>query len=575
MYRFGLLICILFGSFSLSSQTNYYVSPTGNNNNNSGTATDQAWQTIQYAMDNASPNSMVNILAGTYNEKVEVNISGTEGNPIIFTNYQNDEVIVDGSGITSLEAIIGIFDQSYVHIDGLKIRNNLQTNAQGIIVEGDCQGIEIKNNEISEIHFSSNPSAPVNETTNSQPLIVYGTDGTSPIRDLVVSGNTVRDSRTGFSEGLAINGNVEGFVVQDNRVYNITNIGIDIIGHEGTSPSNDQARNGFIAANLVYNCKSPYATAAGIYVDGGKDLIIEGNEVYNCQWGIEIGCENLNKTTSNVIVRSNFIYNNDDAGIAMGGYDYPSNSGKVINSKITNNSCYANDKSNSGIGGVTGEINLTYTENCTIENNIFYADNPAGLMLYQDPVNSQNLVLNYNLYFPTTNIEYDFENTNYANFSLYKSGTSQDSQSINVDPLLVNTAEFDLHLSNGSPGINMGNPSYDNVQSGLDIDGETRVIDGRIEVGADEYFLSTNAHIFTEINSLTIFPNPFTDKVFIDGDISDYTIQVLNEAGMVVYDFSGSTNPLEIGLNLGAGLFFLYIKHNTLPVLSIQKIVKM
>ncbi|MFT6810904.1 MAG: hypothetical protein ACJA01_004150 [Saprospiraceae bacterium] len=86
--------------------------------------------------------------------------------------------------------------------------------------------------------------------------------------------------------------------------------------------------------------------------------------------GIEIGCENLGKTTSNVIVRSNIIYNNDDAGIVMGGFNFPTGSGKVIDCHILNNTTYNNDILSTGIGGLTGEVNISYTENCTLQNRV-------------------------------------------------------------------------------------------------------------------------------------------------------------------------------------------------------------
>ena len=361
-------------------QTDYFVSTSGNNMN-TGTSIGQAWKTIQYAMDNAPVNSVVHILAGTYNEKVEVNVSGAAGQSIVFKNYQSDSVTISGTGISSPEAVIGIFDQSYVTIQGLHITDNQQLDAQGILVEGNCQHLQILNNEVSHIHFSSNPNDVATETTNSQPIIVYGTDPNNAISDLVISGNLVRDSRTGYSEGLAINGNVDGFIVEDNIVHNITNIGIDAIGHEGTASSNDQARNGTIRGNHVYNCVSPYATAGGIYIDGAKDITVENNIVHHNQWGIEVGCEHVGQNASGIIVRNNFIYSNEDSGIALGGFDFPSGSGKVMDSEITNNTCFDNDANSGGIGGVTGEVNISYVENCTIQNNVFFTRNGTNLVL--------------------------------------------------------------------------------------------------------------------------------------------------------------------------------------------------
>ena len=478
------IFCLL--APSLFSQTQYFVSTSGSNSN-SGTSIVEAWLTIQHAMDNAIPNSEVNILVGIYNEKVEVNVSGTAGNNITFQNFNSDVVTISGSGIANPDAIIGIFDQSYITIEGLNIANNEQLDAQGIIVEGNCQDIKIINNNISNINFSSDPNAPVDENTNSQPLIVYGNNGSIPISNLNISDNTVHNCRTGFSEGLAVNGNVDGFEVINNTVYDITNIGIDLIGHEGTASSNDQARNGTVKSNTIYNCQSPYATAAGIYVDGGKDIVIENNTIYQNQWGIEIGCENVGKTASGIKVRNNMIYGNDDAALAIGGFDFPSGSGKVVDCLITNNSCYNNDVNAGGVGGVTGELNITYTENCILENNIFYTDNSANLIIYVENVSSINLGLDYNQFFINGNAEFDYQGSTYTSFANYQTGASQDANSIFSNPQFSNISIPDLHLTESSPARDVGNPSFITGAGETDIDGENRVQNNQVDMGADEY----------------------------------------------------------------------------------------
>ncbi|MEE9438800.1 MAG: T9SS type A sorting domain-containing protein [Saprospiraceae bacterium] len=557
-----------------NSQNIFYVSTTGSNSND-GTSLGQPWKTIQYAMDNATANSIVNITTGTYNEKVEVNVSGSVNNTIVFKNYGNDMVTISGAGINNPEAVIGIIDQSYITIQGLYITDNEQLDAQGIVVEGNCQNIEIRNNDISKINFSSNASAPVNSSTNSQPIIVYGTDGNNAITNLVIADNIVHNSRTGFSEGLAINGNVNGFEVTNNIVRDITNIGIDIIGHEGTANTNDQAHNGIIKGNTVYNCKSPYATAGGIYVDGGKDLLIENNRVYQCQWGIEIGCENVGKTTSGIKVRNNFIYGNDDAGIAIGGYDYPSNSGKVVDCEIRNNSCYNNDTNDAGVGGVTGEINITYTENCVLENNIFYATNTADIVLFVEDVNSINLALNYNQFYIVGSAEFEYEGTVYSIFSSYQNGASQDANSIFSNPEFKDISVADHHLTSSSPGLDAGNPAFMADIGETDIDGDNRVINSRVDIGADEYSMTTSAHIITSSLDISIYPNPFADKVIIDGDFDNYQIKILNNAGAIITNYTGTSSPLTIDLSaLGAGLYFILIQNTVHTKASLCKILK-
>ncbi len=78
-----------------------------------------------------------------------------------------------------------------------------------------------------------------------------------------------------MDEALSLNGNIDGFEINGNEIYNNTNIGIVAIGYEGEcpDPNLDQARNGVIINNLVYQNPSAYDAAAGIYIDGGKNIV--------------------------------------------------------------------------------------------------------------------------------------------------------------------------------------------------------------------------------------------------------------------------------------------------------------
>ena len=58
---------ILLLEINLCAQTNYYLSTTGNNSND-GNSVNQAWKSIQYALDQLSSNRTLNIIEGTYNE---------------------------------------------------------------------------------------------------------------------------------------------------------------------------------------------------------------------------------------------------------------------------------------------------------------------------------------------------------------------------------------------------------------------------------------------------------------------------------------------------------------------------
>ena len=500
MKKISLIFFLQIIGYALFSQTQYYVSSAGSNAND-GTSIALAWKTIQHACDNATPNSVVNILAGTYPEKLEVNVSGNLGNTITFQNYNADVVTIDGASIAASGAMLGIYDQSYIIIKGLNITNNQEADAQGIVVEGNCQNIELWNNDISNINFSTNAGDPVSSTTNSQGLIVNGTDGNNAISNLILDGNTVHNCRTGFSEGLAINGNVDGFELRNNTVHHITNIGIDLIGHEGTAMTNDQARNGLVKNNTVYNCISPYAPAGGIYVDGARDIIIENNRIYQCQWGIEIGCEHPGKSASNIKARNNLIYDNEDASISLGGFDYPMNSGKVTDCYISNNSCFRNDTNSGGVASVTGELSITYTENCVLENNIFYATNAADIIMIVE-AGSMNLSLNYNQFYMQGAVEFEYASNTYTSFGAYQLGAGQDANSIFSDPMFVNPALPDLHLLSSSPGRDIGNPAFVAGAGEEDIDAEARVQNSRVDIGADEFALPLATGYLEELSAI-------------------------------------------------------------------------
>jgi parallel beta-helix repeat protein len=82
------------------------------------------------------------------------------------------------------------------------------------------------------------------------------------------------------------------------------------------------ARSGRCANNTVWNIHSIYdGSAAGIYVDGGSNITVELNEVHHSDMGIEIGAENEGRIATQMVVRKNYLHDNDKWGMAFGGYD--------------------------------------------------------------------------------------------------------------------------------------------------------------------------------------------------------------------------------------------------------------
>ncbi|HEB62234.1 MAG TPA: hypothetical protein ENI82_03685, partial [Bacteroidetes bacterium] len=460
----------------------YYVSTSGDNSN-PGTL-QLPWRDIDYACNNATSGSTINVMQGTYYEQISVGVDS-----ITVQNYLGQAVVIDGTNITS-GAIIEIYNRKGITFDGFELQNNIHNDAQGILVDGECHDIMIKNCKIHDIHFSNNPNDPANSNTNAQPLIVFGSS-TIPSTNINVYGNEIYDSRVGYSEALAINGNIDTFEIVNNSVHDITNIGIVMIGHEQTcsDPALDQARNGICKENITYKCSSPYAANAGIYIDGAKDIVIERNTCYRNIWGIEIGCEHSGKSASGITVKNNVIYRNAKAGIALGGYDYPSGSGKVIDTYIYNNSLFDNDTL-TGPDSYDPEINISYAENCWIKNNIIYGTNSDNILVIQNSNTAPvNMVLDSNIYYHpvgTNDVEFEWQNSSYQGFANWQSGTGQDANSIFDNPDFIDISSFppDLHLTSTSPAIEAGS-NYSDLT--VDRDSVWRPLLAKVDKGAYEY----------------------------------------------------------------------------------------
>ncbi|TCN60011.1 right-handed parallel beta-helix repeat-containing protein [Flavobacterium circumlabens] len=531
------------------AQTNYYVDITGNNANSGSLSS--PWKTIQYGLNQLPANGILNVFPGTYSEKITI-----PNNNITLKNYSAVLPVIDAGGITSQNAILAVNNKSNVTIEGIELQNNIQNDAQGILIEGSGTNITVKNCKIHDIHFSANPNAAVNETVNAQGIIVFGTNATTAITNLKIQNNELYNCRLGYSEGIAVNGNVNGFEVTGNNVHNLTNIGIDIIGHEGTcpNPANDQARNGLVKNNTAHHCTAAYSTSGGIYIDGGKNITVENNTSYHNGYGIEVGCEKIGQTTDGIIIRNNVFYDNEICALAMGGFAYPSGSGKVINSSFRNNTCLMNDYSGSG----NGELYLSYSENSTIENNIFYTST-QNILAYAE-LTQPGLKFNYNNFFcqaGTASLTTDWNGNEYAGYAAIVTGTATNTNSIFANPQLTTASGTnpDFHLLTSSPAKNAGNPAYVPANTETDYYNQLRIEGGIIDCGADEFGSANLGIDEMEISKFSIYPNPATNFITIDSEIPVEKYQIFNGSGQKLMEGS-ERNKINIS-ELGAGMYFI------------------
>ncbi len=470
---------------------------TTGNDSNSGTQS-APWKTIQHAADTAHAGSTVYARAGTYEELVRINVSGNPNDGFItFRSYPGEIAVLDATRFTpeDRQGVLTIQNQSYVRIEGFEIRNfrtaEHRLAPMGINVIGSGSHIELLNNNVHDIQQTFPGRDRPGSGGNGFGIAVYGTNATTPITELIIDGNEVHHLKTGSSESLVVNGNVTNFRITHNTVHDNNNIGIDVIGFERTvpDPAVDQARDGVVSHNLVYNITSrgnpAYGndqSSDGIYVDGGTRILIEQNTLHDVDFGIELASEHKDRATSYIIARNNLIYHCHTAGVSIGGY--APDRGHTEHSNVINNTLYENDTSSTGSGEFQMQWNMSDN---VFANNIVYAGPHCLISVTKTEVNKSQppALIDHNLYYCAAGAEastWAEVSGTITGFNNYVQSTGNDQHSRFLDPHFVDAAAHNFHLQSGSPALAAG--TIDELAVGeLDLDGSPRVSSGKINLG--------------------------------------------------------------------------------------------
>jgi hypothetical protein len=428
-----------------------------------------------------------------------VNVSGSaSAGYTTFTNYAGQNAIIDGTGFTGSYdyGLIHILDQSWITISGFEIRNGSSTTTSfgpcGVCVKtyaGGLSNIQILNNYIHNITNTASSGG------NAHGILVRGENCSSPITNVLISGNTIMACQTGSSENLTVAANVNGFTITNNVVHDNNNIGIDCTGGYSGEACGAQAKNGTISLNTVYNCSTinnPYyktASCAGLYVDGGTNIVMERNVSHDNDMGIELAAENKGVYTSYVTARNNVVYHNYDFGIGIGGYNSKSTGGTQY-CNIVNNTFYNDEYS----GDWNGELRVGWRcSNNLFENNVVYA-NPTHNLFVKDIATDGSLVgtLDYNDYYSTGGAAASYwwwigSHSYIQGFTNWQSSSGDDAHSIFADPLFTSLTSPNFNLLSGSPALNVGNYGLgSSIYGTLDYAGNPRTINGTIDMGAYE-----------------------------------------------------------------------------------------
>ncbi|MEO6903196.1 MAG: T9SS type A sorting domain-containing protein [Bacteroidia bacterium] len=577
------VLCFYINTCLLVAQTNYYVDGTNGSDDSVGTTLGKAWKTIQKACNTAIPNSIVSIRGGVYHENIIVTISGTKDSAITIKNFKNEVVMIDGTG-TSGNTLIKIIDKSYLNFENLTIQNLIKNEAQGILVECTKNGIVtnllFKNIIIKNISWTTNSSVIPTEYDNAQAFVAYGKGNkrSNPITNLTIDSCEVYENILGFSEAISLDGNIDGFIIKNNKIHHNTNIGILAAGNYKLSSiaDLDHARNGVVEKNELFFNVSDYATSAGIYMDGAQNVLIKNNRCYRNGYGIEVGCEE-NGTTDSILVINNLLYNNETAGLSVGGYT-TTTTGQVLNCTFRNNTLFQNDYKNDAVG----ELNIMKASNCIFKNNIIYTNTTAVLFNVEAISPQENNSFDYNCWYTPQNnsndITANWKTATYSKFIDFQTSTTQDQHGFYNNPILVDTAHstLDFDLKDTSPCIDSGDVATIIIAGELDFKNRKRISNNRIDIGAYEkgsVILNVHNQPTHSINS--IYPNPTSKNVTIE------MIEPFYETQLSLYDAKGQqlmNTKIKNGkmtLNMesfSAGVYFIRLVNK--KTVELKKIIK-
>ena len=453
---------------------------TNGSNSNSGSLT-QPFATIQHALYIMAAGDTVWVRSGTYNEKLVWKTGGTNLKTALLSAYLSEQVIVNGTNQSGL-AMLYIASKSFIKIQNLTFQQNYGQDAEGIHIIGTASHITIDRCKVKNIGWTNNANADpysVSPSGQSHGIIINGRS-VQGIKHISVTHCQLSDLITGNSEALTLVGNVDSFLIDRDTIVNTKNIGIVAAGHyswavdPGVPANLNQSRNGTISNCLVHNNRrfSNTDAPAGIYVDGGRNIKVFNNWVYQNGNGLSLGCENGGQSTaSDVSFYNNVVYENDNHGIVFGA-----NTGLVKNCILRNNTFFQNGT----IQNWTSEISIQKTDSCSIVQNILI---PISDLHYAASIfgyTTTNMVFDNNLAYRYSGNQNDL---------VYTGSPSQFSamNTLISNPLLFSpfAPVRNFSLTAGSPAINAGQIIY-GVPSILDALAGYRLVNGKTDLGSLE-----------------------------------------------------------------------------------------
>jgi PKD repeat protein len=472
----GCLVFLLcFALVSTATATVYYVDSAGGNDNNSGTSTGSAWQSLtKVSATTFAPGDQILLKCGSVwaGQQLYPKGSGSSGSPIVITSYSTGAKPLANCNGAFLDAVY-LYNQAYWEINNLEITNTAASpmvGGHGVYVKavdaGTVNHIYLKNLTIHDVNGDLN-SGGDHGKNNGGILVEAGGTVRTHFNDVLIEGNSVYHVDTTAirtwsawpSCGCQTWEPVTNLVIRNNTV--------DDLGGDGIVACH--AQSPLMEYNVASHCQARNCTRpnVAIWTWDCRDAVLQFNEAYATYKGDGDGCGyDVDSWNQRAIVQCNYSHDNEGGFmLVMSCAPDPAQCLDTVDTVIRYNISQHDGLSNEHMIRVANSV-----YNTQFYNNVFYlgADQARVDVNYHSGSSYQHGIYYYN------NIFYILESgATYGSGGIYDynvfygvhpSDEPTDAHKLTSNPMLVNPGGAGIgrstctayQIQSGSPCINSG-----------------------------------------------------------------------------------------------------------------------